>query len=161
MLFGSKRDFDLLVNINRELLHDLVEQEILYHKLSLEDTEFNLYGESLDKSYWTAVKLNCLITRGDQVIDIQEFGPDLGREASFALIRQDLADANILPEVGDIVQWSNDFYEVDTVRENRLFLGKDNNYNLTSYGNSYGGSLSIILDTHLTRADRVGISQVR
>ena len=90
MLFGSKRDFDLLVNINRELLHDLVEQEILYHKLSLEDTEFNLYGESLDKSYWTAVKLNCLITRGDQVIDIQEFGPDLGREASFAIIRQDL-----------------------------------------------------------------------
>ena len=161
MLFGSKRDFDLLVNINRELLHDLVEQEILYHKLSLEDTEFNLYGESLDKSYWTAVKLNCLITRGDQVIDIQEFGPDLGREASFAIIRQDLADANILPEVGDIVQWSNDFYEVDTVRENRLFLGKDNNYSLTSYGSSYGGSLSIILDTHLTRADRVGISQVR
>jgi hypothetical protein len=161
MLFGSKRDFDLLVNINRELVHDLVEQEILYHKLSLEDTEFNLYGESLDKSYWTAVKLNCLITRGDQIIDIQEFGPDLGREASFALIRQDLADANILPEVGDIIQWSNDFYEVDTVRENRLFLGKDNNYSLTSYGSSYGGSLSIILDTHLTRADRVGISQVR
>jgi len=161
MLFGSKRDFDLLVNINRELLHDLVEQEILYHKLSLEDTEFNLYGESLDKSYWTAVKLNCLITRGDQVIDIQEFGPDLGREASFAIIRQDLEDASILPEVGDVVQWSNDFYEVDTVRENRLFLGKDNNYSLTSYGSSYGGSLSIILDTHLTRADRVGISQVR
>jgi len=161
MLFGSKRDFDLLVNINRELLHDLVEQEILYHKLSLEDTEFNLYGESLDKSYWTAVKLNCLITRGDQVVDIQEFGPDLGREASFAIIRQDLADASILPEVGDIIQWSNDFYEVDTVRENRLFLGKDNNYSLTSYGSSYGGSLSIILDTHLTRADRVGISQVR
>jgi hypothetical protein len=161
MLFGSKRDFDLLVNINRELLHDLVEQEILYHKLSLEDTEFNLYGESLDKSYWTAVKLNCLITRGDQVVDIQEFGPDLGREASFAIIRQDLADASILPEVGDVLQWSNDFYEVDTVRENRLFLGRDNNYSLTSYGSSYGGSLSIILDTHLTRADRVGISQVR
>jgi len=161
MLFGSKRDFDLLVNINRELLHDLVEQEILYHKLSLEDTEFNLYGESLDKSYWTAVKLNCLITRGDQVVDIQEFGPDLGREASFAIIRQDLADASILPEVGDVIQWSNDFYEVDTVRENRLFLGRDNNYSLTSYGSSYGGSLSIILDTHLTRADRVGISQVR
>ena len=161
MLFGSGRDFDLLVNINRELVHDLVEQEILYHKLSLEDTEVNLYGESLSKSFWNAVKLNCLITRGDQVIDIAEFGPDLGREASFAIIRRDLEDVNILPEVGDIVQWQNDFYEVDTVKENRLFLGKDNNYNLTSYGSNYGGSLSIILDTHLTRADRVGISEVR
>ena len=161
MLFGSSRDFDLLVNINRELVHDLVEQEILYHKLSLEDTEVNLYGESLSKSFWNAVKLNCLITRGDQVIDIAEFGPDLGREASFAIIRRDLEDKSILPEVGDIVQWQNDFYEVDTVRENRLFLGRDSNYNLTSYGGQYGGSLSIILDTHLTRADRVGISEVR
>jgi len=161
MLFGSSRDFDLLVNINRELVHDLVEQEILYHKLSLEDTEVNLYGESLSKSFWNAVKLNCLITRGDQVIDIAEFGPDLGREASFAIIRRDLEDVSILPEVGDIVQWQNDFYEVDTVRENRLFLGRDSNYNLTSYGGQYGGSLSIILDTHLTRADRVGISEVR
>ena len=161
MLFGSNRDFDLLVNINRELLHDLVEQEVLYHKLSLEDTEVNLYGESLAKSFWNAVKLNCLITRGDQVIDIDTFGPDLGREASFAMIRKDLEDKSILPEVGDIIQWHNDFYEVDTVRENRLFLGRDNKYNLSSYGSSYGGSLSIILDTHLTRADRVGISEVR
>ena len=161
MLFGSNRDFDLLVNINRELLHDLVEQEVLYHKLSLEDTEVNLYGESLAKSFWNAVKLNCLITRGDQVIDIDTFGPDLGREASFAMIRKDLEDKSILPEVGDIIQWQNDFYEVDTVRENRLFLGRDNKHNLSSYGSSYGGSLSIILDTHLTRADRVGISEVR
>ena len=161
MLFGSNRDFDLLVNINRELLHDLVEQEVLYHKLSLEDTEVNLYGESLAKSFWNAVKLNCLITRGDQVIDIDTFAPDLGREASFVMIRKDLEDKSILPEVGDIIQWQNDFYEVDTVRENRLFLGRDNKYNLSSYGSSYGGSLSIILDTHLTRADRVGISEVR
>ena len=76
MLFGSNRDFDLLVQINRELLKDIVEQEILYHKLSIADSEINLYGESMQKSYYTAVKLNCLITRGDQVIDIQEFGPN-------------------------------------------------------------------------------------
>ena len=161
MLFGSSRDFDLLVNINRELLKDIVEQEILYHKLSIEDSEINLYGESMQKSYFNSIKLNCMITRGDQIIDIQEFGPDLGREASFAMIRKDLEDKSILPEVGDIIQWQNDFYEVDTVRENRLFLGRDNKYNLSSYGSSYGGSLSIILDTHLTRADRVGISEVR
>ena len=161
MLFGSNRDFDLLVNINRELLEDIVEQEILYHKLSLEDTDVNLYGEALEKSFWNAVKLNCLITRGDQVIDIQEFGPDLGREASFAMLRPDLEDVNVVPEVGDIVQWQNDFYEVDTVRENQLFLGRDKSYNLTSATSGFGSSLSIIVDCHLTRADKVGIAEVR
>ena len=161
MLFGSNRDFDLLVNINRELLKDIVEQEILYHKLSLEDTDVNLYGEAMQKSFWNAVKLNCLITRGDQVIDIQEFGPDLGREVSFAMLRPDLEDVSVVPEVGDIVQWQNDFYEVDTVRENQLFLGRDKSYNLTSATSGFGSSLSIIVDCHLTRADKVGISEVR
>ena len=159
MIFGSNRDFDLLVNINRELLQDIVEQEILYHKLSLEDTDVNLYGEALQKSFWNAVKLNCLITRGDQVIDIQEFGPDLGREASFAFLREDLKDSSVVPEVGDIVEWHNDFYEVDTVKENQLFLGRDNQYNLAPHAGGYGSSISIILDCHLTRADRVGITE--
>ena len=160
MLFGSNRDFDLLVNINRELLKDIVEQEILYYKIALDEININIYGESLEKAYNTPVKLNCLITRGDQVIDIQEFGPNLGREASFAFIRRDLQDVDLVTEVGDIIEWHNDFYEVDTVRENQLFYGRDNNYNLTSYGSRYGESISLIVDCHLTRADRVGIREV-
>ena len=161
MLFGSNRDFNLLVNINRELVKDIVEQEILYYKLSLEDTIANLYGEALEKSFSDPVKMNCLITRGDQVITDDEFGPDLGREASFAFIRQDLVDINMVPEVGDIVMWHEDYYEVDTVRENQLFIGRDKSYNLASYGENFGSSISIIVDCHLTRADRVGIARQR
>jgi len=160
MLFGSSRDFNLMTKLSRELIKDVVEQEVLYHKISLEDTDVNLYGEAMQKSYFNAVKLNCLITRGDQVVDIQEFGPDLGREASFAFIRQDLVDASVVAEVGDVLQWHNDFYEVDTVRENQLFVGRDSGYNLASYANNFGSSISIIVDCHLTRADKVGISEV-
>ena len=161
MRFGSDRDISLMVNIGRELLHDIIEQEIMYYKLSIEDLEMNLYGESLEKSFFEGVKLNCLITRGDQVIDIQEFGPDLGREASFAFLRPDLSDVNVVPEVGDIISWHEDYYEVDTVRENQLFLGRDSSYNLNSSTSGFGSSISIIVDCHLTRADRVGIAEVR
>ena len=161
MLFGSNRDFDLLVNINRELLQDIIEQEIGYYKLSLDDTQANIYGESLEKIYLDPVKLNCLITRGDQVVSVDEFGPDLGRDVSFAFIRRDLVDANTVPEVGDVVLWQEDYYEVDTVRENQLFIGRDKSYNLTSYGKNFGSSVSIIVDCHLTRADKVGLTRVR
>ena len=158
MLFGSTRDFNLLVNINRELLKDIIEQEVLIYKLSLSDTDTNIYGEALQKTFLEPVKLNCLITRGDQVIDIDEFGPDLGREASFALLKQDLEDINLVPEVGDILMWHEDYYEVDTVRENQLFYGRDNKYNVDRTA-GFGASISLILDTHLTRADRVGIAR--
>lgn len=159
MLFGSNRDFNLLVNINRELLSDIVEQEILYYKFDLLNTEANLYGESTIKSYYNPVKLNCLITRGDQVVSVDDFGPDLNREASFAFLREDLSDIQVVPEVGDIIVWHNDYYEVDTVRENQLFLGRDSNYNLESRTSQFGSTLSIIVDCHQTRRERTGIEE--
>lgn len=161
MLFGSRKDMKLLTKINRELLSDIVEQEILYYKLSIEETISNIYGESSEKQFWTPAKLNCLITRGDQVVDVDQFGPDLGRDVSFAFLREDLVDINTVPEVGDIILWQEDYYEVDTVKENELFLGRDNSYNFTNYGEKFGTSISIIVDCHLTRADKVGITQVR
>jgi len=159
MLFGSNRDFNLLTKINRELLTDVVEQEILYYKFSLDETNANLYGEALEKVFQIPVKLNCLITRGDQVVTVDDMGPDLNREASFAFLRDDLKNSSVVPEVGDILNWQENFYEVDTVRENQLFVGRDDSYNLTDYGNNFGKSVSILLDCHLTRADRVGIAQ--
>ena len=159
MLFGSNRDFNLLVNINRELLSDIVEQEILYYKFDLLNTEANLYGESTIKTYFNPVKLNCLITRGDQVISVDDFGPDLNREASFAFLREDLSDVQVVPEVGDILVWHNDYYEVDTVRENQLFIGRDNNYNLESRTSQFGSTLSIIVDCHQTRREKTGIEE--
>lgn len=158
MLFGSQKDFNVLTRISRELLQDIIEQEIGYYKLSLNDTQSNIYGEATDKVFLDPVKLNCLITRGDQVVDVDEFGPDLGREASFALLKQDLEDINLVPEVGDILMWHEDYYEVDTVRENQLFYGRNNKYNIERTA-GYGASISLILDTHLTRADRVGIAR--
>jgi len=158
MLFGSNRDFNLLVKINRELLKDIVEQEVLYYKLDLYSTESNIYGEALEKVWNAAVKLNCLITRGDQVISVDEFGPDLTREMSFAFLKQDLIDIDLFPQVGDVLSWHEDYFLVDTVRENQFMLGRDKQYNLTSYGKNFGTSVSMVLDCHLTRIEDLGIT---
>ena len=160
MIFGSNKDFNLLVNINRELLQDVIEQEILLYKLNIVDTSTNLYGEALEKTYLEPIKLNCLITRGDQVYDVSELGVDLGREASFAILKQDLRDINTVSEVGDIVMWQEDYYEVDAIKENQLFYGRDSDYNIARTG-GYGDSISLVLDCHLTRADKVGIARQR
>ena len=42
-----------------------------------------------------------------------------------------------------------------------LFVGRDKSYNLSEYGGRFGSSVSIIVDCHLTRADRLGITEVR
>lgn len=161
MIFGSERDFGLITGINRELLSDIVEQEILYYKFSLEQTSANIYGESTQKVFWEPVKLNCLIERGDQQTISDDFGPDSIRDTKFRFLKQDLFDVQTFPQVGDIVVWSDDYYEVDNITENQLFLGKDPDYALTSYGAAFGGSLSIICSCHLTRAEKVGVIKQR
>jgi hypothetical protein len=159
-IFGSQRDFGLIKKMNRALLRDIIEQEVGYYKISLEETQTSIYGESTEKIYYNPVLLQCLITRGDQIYTTDDFGPDLGRQLSFAFLRDDLVDQNLLPEVGDIILLSENYYEVDVVRENQFFFGKDNNYN---YGRSaeYGASISIVCDTHLTRVDKLNIQQIR
>lgn len=161
-IFGSRKDFNLFRGISRELVSNVIEQVIGYYKISLESTQSNIYGESTNKVYNDPVKMNCLITRGDQVISADEFGQDMNRTASFAFIKDDLKDAGFVAEVGDVVFWQGDYYEVDTVRENQLFLGKDNDYDdIESYHSKYGASVSIICDAHLTRVDRLGIEETR
>jgi len=161
MIFGSQRDFGLFTGINRELLSNIVEQEILFYKMSLRYTTANIYGEGTEKVYWTPIKYNCLIDRGDQRSTVDELGVDIVRDVKFYLLRQDLLDTNVEPEIGDVVMWMENYYEVDNITENQLFLGKDNAYSLTDYGNNFGASVSLILECHLTRSNKVGIVKDR
>ena len=157
--FGRQRDINLFTTVNRELLGDIITQECAFYKYRLDQTTINIYGESAEDKYYDGPTLfNCIIERQNQTNPIDEMGvPDFEWPITFKFLREDLQDANVVPEVGDIVMWHEDYYEVDTVRENQLFLGKDNSYNLTDYGSQFGASVSIIVDTHMTRRERTGI----
>lgn len=160
-LFGHRSDFELFRVMSRELVNHVIEQTVGYYKVSLKDTQSNIYGESSQKVFHDPVKLNCLITRGDQVITSDEFGQDMNRQSSFAFLKDAFESSQMMAEVGDIIFWNGDYYEVDTVRENQLFLGNDNDYSVEAYQENYGSSISIICDAHLTRADKLGLEQVR
>ena len=159
-LFGRQRDIRLFNSINRELLRRVINQEVLYHKISLESGGVNLYGESREKMFTSdPFRLVCLVTRNDQAFNQEAFGPDLAREMSFAFLREDLVDCDLVPEVGDFIRWHQDFYEVDVVRENQLFLGKDANYSVADeLLGQFGASISIICDAHISRESRIKLT---
>jgi hypothetical protein len=159
-LFGSKKDFGLLTKMNRELLQDIIEQEIAFYKLSINETHANIYGESSEKTFYDPIVMQCLITRGDQVFTTDDFGPDVTRELNFAFLRDDFVDLGLVPEVGDIIMLSENYYEIDSIVENEYFFGKDPDYNYAR-SDKYGKSISIRCSTHLTRADKLGITRTR
>ena len=66
-LYGGSRDISLFRHINRELMHDIISQQIVYHKYNLEETKVNIYGETTSgRIFQEPVLLYTLIERSDQ-----------------------------------------------------------------------------------------------
>lgn len=166
-IFGSIRDASLVRHLNRELLHDVITQQCAVYKIKIAETKVNIYGESSGARYYhEPILLNCLINRGEMEQPTDEFGVNYSREVEFKFLRDDLVDSTLVPEVGDIILYYQDYFEVDTVIENQLWSGKDPrfpyNQNPLNPGlEGFGMDVSIICKTHYTSADRVQISKER
>lgn len=162
-LYGSDRDASLVRHINRELLHNIISQEVAFYKYSLAETESNIYGESNGKKIFSSpILFNCLIKRNPQNIEETDIGHDFNRSNTFYFLRDDLVDAGFLPEVGDIIFYYGDYYEIEQAIHNQLFLGKDPAYNygpnpLNPELERFGYSVSLGYVAHYVSAEKTGI----
>ena len=160
-LFGGSRDISLFNNLNKELINDIIQTEVGYYKFVIEKTISNIYGESMGKMYYEPVRLAGLIDRQDQSWSSDDFGSDVGQNINFKFLKQDLKDINLTAEVGDLLLFRNNFYEVDGRIENQLILGKDPDYSISKGAESSGASFSIILSTHISRVEKLNLIPLR
>ena len=160
-LFGGSRDISLFNTINKELINDIIQTEVGYYKFVLEKTTSNIYGEALGKVFYEPVRIACLINKQDQVWSADDFGSDINQIISFRFLKQELKDINLVPEIGDILLFKNNFYEVDSRVENQLILGKDPDYAISTGTTDFGSSFSIIINTHLSRVEKLNLIPLR
>ena len=160
-LFGSSRDVSTFKGIAKELLENVISQQVGYYKYMLNDTTVNVYGEGMNRYYIGPILINCLIERGDFSTVTKEQVIDVARPATFRFLKDHLQDANVVPEIGDILMYNELYYEVDNVNQNQLILGKDPNYAYSEGLNEFGSSFSIIVITHYTSGDKLGITKQR
>ena len=160
-LFGGSRDISLFNSLSKELINDIIQTEIGFYKFVLEQTSINVYGESTGKMYYEPVRIACLIQREDQTWTSDDFGLDVDQILNFRFLKEGLKDINLVPEVGDIVLFRNNFYETDGKIENQLILGKDPDYAISTGANDFGNSHSVILRTHLSRVEKLNLIPLR
>ena len=160
-LFGGNRDISLFKTLNKELLKDIIQTEVAYYKFALEQTKVNVYGEAPGKQYFEPLKIACLIDREDQAWSSNEFGSDVNQAHKFSFLKQELKDINLIPEVGDIILFRNNFFEVDGKIENQLILGRDPDYAISTETTNFGDSFSILLSTHISRVEKLNLIPLR
>jgi len=156
-LFGGPRARSFFRHHNRQLLNRIVAQEVLYYKLSLSETNYNIYGESKSKMYYQPILLTCLFEASEQTSEDAEYGKSRAQVINFRFLRDDLIDLNLLPEAGDIISWQESYYEVDLVVENQRVMGKNPEYSLQADLEKYGESWSMICRSHLTNVNKLNI----
>ena len=121
-LFGGQRDAKFLAAINSELINAIIDTEIEFYKLVVESSDSNMYGESESKSYYDSILIPCLITKDDKNANMDDYGHTYTRSSKFAISRDILVKSDFYPEVGDIVFWDNEYFEVDNVDANQYFF---------------------------------------
>ena len=155
--YYSQNDRDFMDRVNNELVGDLtsnqdgiINQTIVIYQHSIQETKTNMYGEAAaGKLYKPGVQIAALITADDFDFNTDEFGPDLRQNATFAILRQSLIDADVRPELGDIIDWNLGHWEVSNMNENQLV------------GGDYNNNWSVVLSAFLVRRSNLQIERVR
>ena len=142
--FLPQRDLNVFERVNKELIGDLrlgkdgiINQHAVLYKVSVQDTQTNMYGESAGGKRWKdGVKFACLVDAEDFDYNNDEFGPDEQQSATFNILRQTLVDLSLVPEIGDVFEWNWAYFEISSINENQLVGGIQEN-NWTVYCNTF------------------------
>ena len=124
--FVPKKEVNLIDALNEELIDDVVGQSIDIYKVSLDDTNTNMYGEATDggaKVFEKGFQVNCLILFNEPEVVEDELGPGVKGTIDLNFHRNSLSGSGFYPEVGDIVDWNEQYWEIDGVTAPQLIAG--------------------------------------
>ena len=126
--FIPQKEIDLVNSMNEELIDELVGQSVDIYKVSIDNTEENMYGESTTKYYDVGFRVNCLINFNEPEVIQDDFGADTNANIELYFQRENLASGslNFYPEPGDIVDWNRFYWEIDGTTEPQLIAGNPN-----------------------------------
>ena len=128
------RDLDFFKSIARELVDTVIENTVVLYKINLNETKINIYGEALNKTWHKGVELYSLIDKEPQSVQYEGFGSDTNQDITFKFDRGLLEERNIHPEIGDVVYFDNQYYEINNVNEVQFIGGlPQNTYSIVCF----------------------------
>tara|TARA_Y100000593_G_C4141600_1_gene252544 strand:+ start:72 stop:545 length:474 start_codon:yes stop_codon:yes gene_type:complete len=126
--FIPQKEIDLIDSMNEELIDEIVGQSVDIYKVSIDETDENIYGESSTKYYEVGFRVNCLILFNEPEVEADEFGIDEKSDIEMYFQRNNLSSGslNFYPEAGDIVDWNDSYWEINGTTEPQLIAGNPN-----------------------------------
>jgi hypothetical protein len=148
-LYGGARDVSMFRRVNRELMGNIISQEVIFYKYNVTTTKTNMYGESVEgRNFADPIILFALVELASPESPTSDLGVDFTWPITFRFLKDDLLSptldfnvsmsfgsnlnplpgnygANIQPAVGDVIQYQNGYWEVDNTYDTQYFTGKN------------------------------------
>jgi hypothetical protein len=115
--------------------------------VNLNETKVNLYGESINKTWYPGVELYGLINKEAETANYEGFGSDTSQNIEFRLDRWMCEEKNTYPEIGDVILFDNSYYEIDNTNEIQFVGGQPKN------------NFSIVCSTFMIRKSTLNIQE--
>lgn len=125
-LFLGEKERDFVKQINDEVIERVIGQTIVYYPMSRENTNYHqVYGEAIQKSFLSPIKVLALIDWEGDKTEAQAFGID--RKSSIVVKfhkRRLTEDQNLFVREGDFVLFGDTFYEIVSINEPKILFGQ-------------------------------------
>lgn len=153
-LFIKDRDYEFFKNINKELVNEIIDTDVIIYKFDSEYSEKNMYGESPTKIYMPGLKIDALIDNQDEETEDDEMGANVFQTITFAFRRNVLKEKDFYPERGDMIKWNNAYFEIGSVVDNQMIAGRAHG------SDDYEGlPHSVVCTSHMVNLDSINVRE--
>ena len=123
--FLPQKEVNFIDAVNQELIDEVLAQYVDIYKVNIDNTDENMYGESTTKYYDQGFRVNCLINYNEPEVMQDDFGADNNSSIEMYFQRENLSSGslNFYPEIGDIVDWNEHYWEINGTASPQLIAG--------------------------------------
>ena len=125
--FITDKELALFSKLNKEFVQDIVGQEVIYYAISEEHTvTHSLYQESINKVWFSPVRINALVEYDNPGVTSTNFSLDSQHELSVFFHTDELDDRDVKPIEGDFIEFGQIVFEITAVTKPQLVFGQVN-----------------------------------
>ena len=128
-LFVGRAERNFVKQINDEVIEKVIGQQVLYFPIDIERTNFNVYGEAINKTFLPPVRVYSLVEYNGSDRTQGQFGFDSIKNITVNFHKKRLTeDQNLVVRLGDFVQYDDLFFEIQDISEPRYLFGQDKGF---------------------------------
>jgi len=112
-LFITERELDLISDLTKEVIKDVIGQKIYYYRVREELTQVHdVYEEATEKIFDPPIEVEALVEWLTPEVNTNQFGSETKNSISVMMHQRDLLDKNVVIREGDYLSYGTTFYEI-------------------------------------------------